>query len=257
MVDETQISTPPEPTRYHNLIKLWILLPFRADLFPTLQYEIPCSSRETCSGLAPFPSSIGFATGGKVDKTPVLCGGYITSEVDGVHVHSITPSSKCYYHDRNLDSWILIGNMNTARAAAGSIVIDSKLWVIGGSADGLTGLDTTEFIDMKNGGKITYGPPLPEGGAGHCVVALNKNEVMTIGGHKSPLLRKTKIYNNITGDWRDGPNLKSDRHDSACALFRSSLHENRMVVLVAGGDATVTAEILDYSLGDASWALSK
>ena len=147
------------------------------------------SSVEKCSNLAPLPSSTYLATGGAVDKTPVLCGGYITSEVDGVH--SITPSSKCYYHDRNLDSWILIGNMNTARAAAGSIVIDSKLWVIGGSADGLTGLDTTEFIDMKNGGKITYGPPLTKGRYGHCVVALNDNEVMIIGGHS----KKTEIGN--------------------------------------------------------------
>ena len=161
--------------------------------------------------------------------------------------------------------------MNTARAAAGSIVIDSKLWVIGGSADGLTALDTTEFIDMKNGGKISYGPPLPEGLAGHCVVELNKNEVMIIGGQNNdnrPGLkeigieseRKTRIYNNITRDWRDGPNLNSKRRGSACAMFRSSLHENRMVVLVAGGsagDTTDTVEILDYSLGDASWALSK
>ena len=43
LIEETQKSTPLEPTRHHNLIKLWILLPLRADLFVTLQYEIPCS----------------------------------------------------------------------------------------------------------------------------------------------------------------------------------------------------------------------
>ena len=42
LVEETQTSTPPEPTRHHNSIKLWILLPLRADLFVTLQHEIPC-----------------------------------------------------------------------------------------------------------------------------------------------------------------------------------------------------------------------
>ena len=42
-VSETQISEPPEPTRHHNSIKLWIILPLRADLLCTLQYEIPCS----------------------------------------------------------------------------------------------------------------------------------------------------------------------------------------------------------------------
>ena len=42
LVDETQISKPPEPTRHHNSIKLWILLPLRADLLYILQYETPC-----------------------------------------------------------------------------------------------------------------------------------------------------------------------------------------------------------------------
>ena len=41
LVDETQISKPPEPTRHHNSIKLWIVPPLRADLLVTLQYEIP------------------------------------------------------------------------------------------------------------------------------------------------------------------------------------------------------------------------
>ena len=45
LVDETQISTPPEPTRHHNSIKLWILLPLRADLLFTLQCEIPCNTK--------------------------------------------------------------------------------------------------------------------------------------------------------------------------------------------------------------------
>ena len=42
LVDETQIFKPPDPTRRHNLIKLWILLPLRADVLFTLQCETPC-----------------------------------------------------------------------------------------------------------------------------------------------------------------------------------------------------------------------
>ena len=42
LVDETQISKPPEPTMNHNLMKWLILLPIRAELLFTLQYEIPC-----------------------------------------------------------------------------------------------------------------------------------------------------------------------------------------------------------------------
>ena len=34
---------PPEATRHHKSMKLLILLPLRADLLCTLQYETPCT----------------------------------------------------------------------------------------------------------------------------------------------------------------------------------------------------------------------
>ena len=46
LVDETQKSTPAEPTKHHNSIKLWMLLPFKADFFATLLYEIPCRTKK-------------------------------------------------------------------------------------------------------------------------------------------------------------------------------------------------------------------
>ena len=49
LIDETQISKPPEPTKHYNAIKLWILLPLRADLLCTLQCEIPCTKVRSLS----------------------------------------------------------------------------------------------------------------------------------------------------------------------------------------------------------------
>ena len=43
LVDETQISKPPEATRHHNSIKILILLLLRADLLYILHYETPCT----------------------------------------------------------------------------------------------------------------------------------------------------------------------------------------------------------------------
>ena len=43
LVDETQISKPPEATRQHNNLKLFILLPLRAELLCILHYETPRS----------------------------------------------------------------------------------------------------------------------------------------------------------------------------------------------------------------------
>ena len=43
LVDETQMSKPPEHTRHHDSRKLLILLPLKAIYFSTFQYETPCS----------------------------------------------------------------------------------------------------------------------------------------------------------------------------------------------------------------------
>ena len=42
LVDETQISQPPEATRHHNSTNLSILLPLRSILFGPIQYDTPC-----------------------------------------------------------------------------------------------------------------------------------------------------------------------------------------------------------------------
>ena len=42
LVDETKMYEPPKATRHHNLLKLLILLPVRANLLCTLQSETPC-----------------------------------------------------------------------------------------------------------------------------------------------------------------------------------------------------------------------
>ena len=42
LVDETQISKPPDATRQHNSMKLLIILPLRANLLYILHYETPC-----------------------------------------------------------------------------------------------------------------------------------------------------------------------------------------------------------------------
>ena len=43
LVQETQMSTPPEATRCQNLTKLLILLPLRDNSKSTFQCETPCN----------------------------------------------------------------------------------------------------------------------------------------------------------------------------------------------------------------------
>ena len=50
LVDETQMSNPPEPAIHHYQIKLLVFLPLRAIYFYSLCYETPCRERENlCS----------------------------------------------------------------------------------------------------------------------------------------------------------------------------------------------------------------
>ena len=43
LVDETQMSKPPEPTRNPSLRKFLILVPLRGSYFRSYHYETPCS----------------------------------------------------------------------------------------------------------------------------------------------------------------------------------------------------------------------
>ena len=82
---------------------------------------------------------------------------------------------------------------------------------------------------------------------------------MIIGGLPSSNLKSTWIVNLTDSSIVAGPSLLFDRQYSACTLFISPMHENRPVVLVAGGggNSSGTVEILDYTDSLAGWTESK
>ena len=60
------------------------------------------------------------------------------------------------------------------------------------------------------------------------------------------------IFNPEGNTFSTGPNLLYGRYRLACALYVSSMHDNRPVVLAAGGgDDQATAEVLDYTVTNA------
>ena len=58
LFDETQMSAPLKATRHHNLIKLLILLPLRADLLLSVHSETPCTCYQKHDLESPLPTSI-------------------------------------------------------------------------------------------------------------------------------------------------------------------------------------------------------
>ena len=93
--------------------------------------------------------------------------------------------------------------------------------------------------------------------------------LFTIGGMlKEPMLDYQKSRsvwkfhsNNLNNPPSEMPSMVYGRYGAACAVFNSSLHGGRPVLIVVGSgeikgsgwSASKTAEILDYTVSGASW----
>ena len=124
-----------------------------------------------------------------------------------------------------------------------------------GGNDNYYHLDTTEYIYAN--GTVVAGPNLPTTNHGHCSVTLHDGKIMIIGGYKFRQLNTVLIFSPKNNSFIQGPSLINRRYHLACALFFSPMHDNRPVVLSAGGSGLSTAEVLDYTTENAVWQESK
>ena len=110
---------------------------------------------------------------------------------------------------------------------------------------------------------------MPASRYAHCMVTLHDGKIMILGGYlggprklRDPKLKSVMIFNPEDNTFTSGPSLLFGRVRFGCALFQSPLHENRPVILAAGGDGTYsrnprnTAEVLDYT-NTIEWQQSK
>merc|ERR1740129_2300216 len=113
---------------------------------------------------------------------------------------------------------------------------------------------------MFGNGTIRAGANLPVPLRGHCLVRLDNDTLMVIGG-SSALPGTTTHYFDIASEaYSHGPELLNNRYYFSCAVFQSAKHENRPVVAVtggsgSGGSSTRIVEILDYTTENPQWTL--
>ena len=180
------------------------------------------------------------ASGGVINGSPIICGGYKLNGFPAVE-------SSCYSHDKGLNVWKQHATMNQARYSHASVVLDKSLWITGGAYQAGNGLDIFKSSEFVHGdGTVTSGPDLPKARYWHCMVTLDDGKVMILGGHPTP--NDVLVFDPSNNGFTTGPSLKEQRHSSACTLFYSPLHDNRPVVLAAGGQYQSTAEIYDYTI---------
>ena len=199
-------------------------------------------STRKCKGLPDYPLPVSGSAGAVVNDFPVICGGTNNeANVKECYIHELTPDNK----------WRLLGNLKTERSDHASIELQGKLWVTGGkNRYGETlSLSTTEFISTT--GVALFGPELPQKREKHCMVKLMDGKVMILGGKPNTIGRSVIIYDPKDETFTDGPNMLLKRDSAACTVFKSLMHGGRPVVLIVGH--LNTAEILDYTVKDATW----
>ena len=218
----------------------------------TLAQVIDLKSNNTCTNLQEFPIAISYASGGVIDGSPMICGGYGKASRYG----SDQDQNKCYAYDKSSQAWKCHAYLKRRRRLHSSVVMNGALWVLGGYNDRQS-LDTTEYIHAN--GTVVAGPNLPAAIHGHCSVTLHDGKIMIMGGYLYFAINTVQIFSPKNNSFIQGPSMINRRYKLACALFYSPMHDNRPVVLSAGGSAEEeeTAEVLDYTTANAVWQESK
>ena len=210
--------------------------------------------------LPPLPKGLYSGTGGVVDDTIIICGGFVTTD----NAPNEGWTDTCQIFDNESYSWKLT-EMTYTRTGAASATLDGALWVTGGGTGGRItttaysgySSDTTEFVYPN--GTVKPGPQLPSHKKFHCMVTLENGHIMFIGGDLNDgntAVRDVVTYDPSTGDFKQGPSTIKNRWTSGCALFKSPAHGGRPVVITAGGSGPGTVELLDYTIAS-EWQLSK
>ena len=197
------------------------------------------SSRSCSSSLQPYPMKMHAAIGGVLNGSPLICGGMASGQ-----------QSSCYKHEKSSNTWKLHANMSSKRYYHSSTLIKDDLWFTGGYDNGY--LESTEYIFSN--GSVSSGPNMPAARYGHCMVTLDDGKVMILGGY--PTSKIVLIFDPEDNTFNTGPSLLFNRYYFGCAVFKSPLHNNRPVVLAAGGSGQKTAEVLDYTNAN-TWEHSK
>ena len=194
------------------------------------------SSSIACPNLPSYPTSITLSAGGIVGDSPIICGGLLPSgRVD-----------TCYRFEKTTNSWKLHASLNFKRSHNSGAVVKGALFIGGGMQTNndrsVSDIASTDFI--YSDGTVESGPDLPKAMHGHCMVTLPSGKVMILGGRK---MKSVYIFDPEDNTFTSGPSMSYERGHLGCAIFNSPQHDNRPIVLAAGGYDQLTAEVYDYT----------
>jgi hypothetical protein len=137
-------------------------------------------------------------------------------------------------------------SQETEESSVAVIEEGRALWVLGGTADGIHDVLTTQIV--RPGRPTEWGPNMTEQVSGHCSTTLQDGSVIVTGGNRNNIRgsSNTDIFNFTTGQWSQKKDMKQRRMIHSCAQvwldpgnpsFLSGAVTNRSVlsIVVAGG----------------------
>ena len=198
------------------------------------------SNGQTCQNRWPkeFAIDVEDASGGLLNGKPVICGGYRPDR--SINTKSYK-SDLCYIlHSVNGEqdslNWKAFTKMRVPRNyhSIASLENPHRLWIVGGSDyDGL--IMETEYIHENS--SVEQGPNLHHGILNTCVVQVDEDLVMLIGGsgqYPGEYTNKTWVFSHSSRTWREGPELNAHRTRLGCGKMYSASHKRDMIVAVGG-----------------------
>ena len=181
-----------------------------------------------CRNWPKFPLSVFEATGGLIENTVMICGGYDDSLVD--ECYSLTSQKAAF-----------VTNTSVRRSFVASIVLnDNTLWVTGGCDTNINGtigylLASTEKLTLAG---TTPGPDLPTTLHKHAIVAINSTVSMVVGGYDGTYnyyqSASTFFYDHIQGEWTNGPSLMQARTGHAAGIVTDEVTDEKVVAVTGG-----------------------
>ena len=170
-----------------------------------------------------------WASGGVIDKTPVICGG---QQLPYDEDRDNTKYSECFKLEDQ--DWKPLSNtLSKQRMAsgAGNIVINDQYVLVSGGIvhhqeDGTIKLQ--ELVPLN--GNIISSSLQSTATAAHCIIQLNESSILITGGNNSHA--KTMFQNFDTMEQVAGPDLKIGRRLHACGKIKIN---GETILVVVGG----------------------
>lgn len=175
------------------------------------------------STLPDMPVHTGFPAGQAFEQRAYLAGG----------VHDLVSSSTVFYlFDPADSSWNLLPPLPQAKCGAAMVVLDGKLYVLGGSSALWAPVFKTMHIYDPVAGTWSEGPQMPTARAYFAACALD-GKIYALGGSTDYLgasLKKVDVYDPATHSWSGIADLPEPRGGLTCASLGGKIYA------IGGGD---------------------